>query len=46
VIRERPLLVATLCALADRRVDLEKAATRPPIDLTGEVESVIMRTTP
>lgn len=43
VVRERPLLIATLCALADRRIDLGTAAERPPIDLTGEVESAVMR---
>jgi len=43
VIRERPLLVATLCALADRRIDLDKTAGRPPLDLTVEVESVVTR---
>ena len=43
VVRERPLLIATLCALADGRIDLETASERPPLDLTTEVESAVLK---
>ena len=43
VVRERPLLIATLCALADGRIDLDTAADRTPLDLTTEVESAVLK---
>ena len=43
LLRERPLLVETLCAVADGRLDVETAASgrSAPADLTGVVERAV-----
>ncbi len=40
LVRERPLLVETLRAVADGRLDVTKAGARRPLELTHEVEAV------
>jgi folate-dependent phosphoribosylglycinamide formyltransferase PurN len=39
LVRERPLVVETLKAIAKGQIKLEKAAARGPVDLTGAVEA-------
>ena len=46
VIRERPLLVQTLVAIADGRLDVAKAGAKPPVDLTGDVERAVAGAAP
>ncbi|MSQ09095.1 MAG: hypothetical protein EXR57_02265 [Dehalococcoidia bacterium] len=41
VIRERPLLVQTLVAIADGRLDVENAGAMPHADLTRDVENAV-----
>lgn len=41
VFRERPLLVQTLVAIADGRLDVAKAGTKPPVDLTRDIERAV-----
>ena len=40
--RERPLLVETLRAISDGRIDLERASDAPPLDLTEAVERCLV----
>jgi folate-dependent phosphoribosylglycinamide formyltransferase PurN len=41
LVRERPLIVESLRAIADGRIDLELAADRGPVDLTDAVEAAL-----
>ena len=43
LVRERPLIVETLKAVADGRIDLANADSHEPLDLTTEVESHLLR---
>jgi folate-dependent phosphoribosylglycinamide formyltransferase PurN len=44
LMRERPLVVETLKALAERRIDVSRAATGAAVDLTDVVEAAVAAT--
>ena len=41
LVRERPLVVETLKAVSDGRINLEEVAAKGPVDLTDAVESIL-----